>query len=79
MKIFTVAAYRWGSKENHSYIVGVYSTEKRALEVAAIEEEFRGGKYECEVLEWKVDFGLDSRYDDGPMSEYYDVIKEIGL
>lgn len=61
--IYTVHAYRWGDRECHSYLVGVYTKKLKALEAAEAEEEYRGGKYECEVREWKVDNSFD---DDGP-------------
>ena len=52
--IYTVRACRWGDRETHSYIVGVYSKKHAALKSAAEEEEYRGGKYECEVIEMKM-------------------------
>ena len=54
-KVYTVHAYRWGQRERHSYLVGVYSTPERALSVAEQEEYDRGGKYDCEVLGWVLD------------------------
>ena len=57
MKCFyIVTAYRFGDRELHSYIVGVYSTYELAFQYADIEENFRGGKYTCEVLAVKVDY-----------------------
>lgn len=54
--VYTVTAYRWGSREMHSYIVGVRSKKHAALKLAEQEEAHRGGtKYICEVLEWTVD------------------------
>ena len=50
MQIFVVTAYRWGSKEGHSYVVGVFDTEELAIAQAKLEKEWRGGKYECEVI-----------------------------
>ena len=50
MQIFVVTAYRWGSKEGHSYVVGVFDTEELAIAQAKMEKEWRGGKYECEVI-----------------------------
>ena len=52
---YVVTAYRFGNRELHSYVVGVYSTKTKALKYADIEEEYRGGKYICEVLKIKVD------------------------
>ena len=50
MQIFVVTAYRWGDKEGHSYVVGVFDTEELAIAQAKMEKEWRGGKYECEVI-----------------------------
>lgn len=55
MKVFVVHSYRWGDRECHSYQLGVYSSEKRAWQVAEYEAEWRGGKYECEIIEYTVD------------------------
>ena len=59
--VYTVRACRWGDADNHSYIVGVYPTEQTALKAADIEEEWRGGKYECEIQEWTVGEGIEGR------------------
>jgi hypothetical protein len=61
--IYTVHAYRWGDRERHSYTVGVYSTENSAMKAADIEEDYRGGKYTCEVLEWTLDTGNAGNHD----------------
>lgn len=58
--VYTVAAYRWGERDNHSYIVGVYSKKAAALKAAQAEQDYRGGnKYACEVLEWTLDEGIE--------------------
>lgn len=57
MKVYTVHAYRWGDQEEHSYTVGVYSTKALSLKSAGNEHTHRGGKYECEILEWELDDG----------------------
>jgi hypothetical protein len=54
-KIYTVHAYRYGDRERHSYSVGVYSKKEKALKAADFECNYRGGKYECEVIEWVPD------------------------
>jgi hypothetical protein len=53
--VYTVHAYRWGDREGHSYTVGVFSVQNAALESAKKEEDYRGGKYECEVLKLPLD------------------------
>jgi hypothetical protein len=57
---YTVSAHRWSDAESHTYIVGVYSKESAALKAAGDEEEYRGGKYKCEVIEWEVDNGCEA-------------------
>lgn len=61
--VYTVHAYRWGDRELHSYTVGVYSKKAAALKAAEAETEYRGGKYECEVIEFEVDIGGEGRRD----------------
>ena len=50
--IYTIHAYRWGSHENHSYIVTICFDKKKAIKIAKDHEIYRGDKYECEVIEW---------------------------
>lgn len=47
--VYVVTAYRWGNRENHSYIVGAFTDLDKANEIADDEEDHRGGKYECEI------------------------------
>ena len=60
-KIYSVRACRWGDRDTHSYMVGVYSKKSKALKAAEIEEDYRGGKYECEIQEWNIDKGLEGK------------------
>ena len=64
--VYTVHAYRWGDRELHSYSVGVYSKKHTALKAAQTESDYRGGKYECEVLEWMLDTGIEGEHDTKP-------------
>ena len=64
--VYTVHAYRWGDRECHSYSVGVYSKKHAALKAAQTESYYRGGKYECEVLEWTMDRGTEGGRDTRP-------------
>lgn len=52
--IYTVRSCRWGDRETHSYIVGVYEDKHSAQQAAENEEQWRGGKYECEILEFEL-------------------------
>jgi len=44
-----VHAYRWGDREQHSYHVGVFDTEKHAMRASEGEEDERRGIYRCEI------------------------------
>lgn len=52
---YIVEALRWGERENHSYVVGLYSELDRAIKVAEEHTEYRGGKYQCVVLQCEMD------------------------
>lgn len=52
--VWIVEALRWGDRENHSYVVGVFEKEFDAKLVAGAETDNRGGKYECIVREFKL-------------------------
>jgi len=45
--VFVVEALRWGDREDHTYVVGVYDNLRDACEACVVEEMWRGGKYEC--------------------------------
>lgn len=64
--VYTVHAYRFGDRERHSYTVGVYSKKHAAMKAADTEEDYRGGKYTCEVLEWMLDSGREGNHDTAP-------------
>ncbi len=64
--VYTVHAHRWGKRDNHSYIVGVYPKKAAAIKAAEAEEEYRGGKYACEVLEWSLGVGREANHDVEP-------------
>lgn len=49
--LFIVEALRWGDRENHSYVVGVFDSLHDACEACVVEELWRGGKYECVINE----------------------------
>jgi hypothetical protein len=58
MKVYVVTAYRWGDREKHSYVVGVFDNEENAIKEAKLETEWRGGKYECEVRSMELNDSL---------------------
>lgn len=47
--LYVVEALRWGDREQHSYVVGVYDTLESAKNAADEHAQYRGGKYECVV------------------------------
>ena len=53
--MYIVEALRYGNREAHSYVVGVYSTLDEASLAALAEEYWRGGKYECYINNYKTD------------------------
>lgn len=56
---YVVTMYRWGDRECHSYVLGVFSKKTRAEKAAKREEEYRGGKYSPECIEIPIDMELD--------------------
>lgn len=57
---YIVEALRWGERENHSYILGLYSDLERAKRAADEHTEYRGGKYQCVVFGCGMDEQVDS-------------------
>ena len=50
-KTYIVTAFRYGKRENHSYISGVFTKKAQAIKDAEEETTYRGGKYSCQVEE----------------------------
>jgi len=74
--VYTVNAFRFGQRNNHSYIVGVYPYAESALKAAFVEEKYRGGKYMCEVMEWILGEGLEGDFEKtGNVIKSFEVIK----
>lgn len=48
--VYIVTMYRWGNRNNHSYVLGAYNNKDRAITYGVTEEGWRGGKYKCEVI-----------------------------
>jgi len=49
--------YKYGDRHAHSYIVGVYTSTKKAIEIGLTEENQQryNGRYKCEVLGFELD------------------------
>lgn len=54
MKIYTVTMYRYGDRDRHSYVLGVFTDKKVALETADDEVTHRHCNYLPHVQEWEV-------------------------
>lgn len=61
MRIFVCTAYRWGDREKHSYVVGVFDDLERAIHYAKAEKEWRGNKYECEIISMPLNASKQNR------------------
>lgn len=58
-KVYIVTMYRYGDREKHSYVLGAFSTENNAREWGEKEKDYRGGKYEPEIIRFYVDSPTD--------------------
>lgn len=54
MKFYIVTMYRWGERDNHSYVLGVFDDEQEAIRAGKEHGEHRGGKYDPEVIETEI-------------------------
>jgi hypothetical protein len=52
--LYVATMYRWGCKENHSYVLGVFDKLELAQNAADKEQIDRGGKYFAEVIQCKL-------------------------
>lgn len=50
--MFVVEMLRWGDREAHSYVIGVFDNIELATLAAEAEKTWRGGKYEYEITEF---------------------------
>ena len=57
--IYVVTMYRGGDRMAYSYVTYASTGEEKALEAAETEKEFRGGKYEYEVVKCTSDHAID--------------------
>jgi len=54
-KVFVVTMQRWGDSEKHNYVIGAFSTRKRAEYAGELERWWRGGKYKAKIDEIEID------------------------
>lgn len=64
-EVYVTTMYRWGDRESHSYLVGIFKSGKAALFAARREEDNRGGKYLAMVE--AVELGHDGSDYDEPL------------
>lgn len=57
--LFTIEMLRWGGRENHSYVCGVYDDEFIALKEAWQHMNFRANKYDAVVIGWELNGGRE--------------------
>lgn len=65
MMIYYVEALRWGDREEHSYVVGVYDSLELARAAADAHALYRGGKYTCQVYATRLNEQADSDFSAG--------------
>jgi len=54
-KVYVVTMYRYGNREKHSYVLGVFTTRKLAEQWGETEKTYRAGKYEPDVTRFVID------------------------
>ena len=77
--VYVVTAYRFGDRERHSYVVGVFTNPELAIEIAEQVPDERAGKYYAEVLKFQLD-KLDNDEFEAvwPLSRYDEIKKLYG-
>ena len=74
--VYAVTAYRFGDRERHSYVVGVYPEKEAALNAADVEEGWRGGSYRSAVLALSLGDGMEGNPD--PKSKF-ETVRELEI
>jgi len=54
MKYYVVTMYRWGDREKHSYVIGVFDDLQKATDAGIFEETYRGKKYQFNIKEFEL-------------------------
>lgn len=54
-KVYVVTMRRYGDREKHSYVIGVFDNKQRAIIVGGVEEMYRAGKYTADIEKFKID------------------------
>ena len=53
--IYITEMIRWGDNETHHYIIGAFTIRDNAVKAGEIEKTWRGGKYDYQIVEMKID------------------------
>ncbi len=61
--LFVVEMLRWGDRENHSYVIGVYSSKTLATLAGETEKSWRAGKYEYAISVMQLDYIPQAKLD----------------
>ena len=48
--VYVLLMRRWGDSEGHTYVRGVFGDKEMAEKIGAEEKEYRGGKYEPDIV-----------------------------
>lgn len=56
MKLYVVEMLRWGDRENHSYVIGVFTDKEQAEIAGKAMVMYRGGKYEYCITECTLNY-----------------------
>lgn len=56
MKLYVTEMLRWGDRETHSYVAGVYTTLEQAELAGNAVNSWRAGKYEYAITEIELDY-----------------------
>ena len=70
---YIVEALRWGDRESHSYVLGLYSELDRAKSAADSHSEYRGGKYVCQVFQCGMDAEVNTDWNKSLMYQTKEV------
>ena len=62
MNLYVVQMYRWGDKDSHSYIEGIYDNRRIACRHGKAEVRQRAGKYEYKIWKHSLNQPRDLKY-----------------
>ena len=71
--MFVVEMLRWGDRECHSYVIGIFSTKDLAEDAGKAEQSWRDSKYEYTISEFDVDLYPKDKV------EYYKKSKSLSI